>query len=125
MRTMTLFDESGDTSVAWDNEHDFEMKKIIEKKMKEGITFYIVKPRFGGLLGESKKKLTNVSQIRENKVTVHDKDMMKFFGVSGSGKMILNSTSDEEDTVEYVKQADSAEEVSQNHSVGVRPVRAG
>ena len=47
LRAVTLLNEMGDTTIVWTQDRDDEMERIIEKKMAEGVAFYMIEPRFG------------------------------------------------------------------------------
>lgn len=53
-RATTILNQSGDTTIVWTEDRDDEMVEIIRKKMAEGITFFVIEPRFFGLLPAKK-----------------------------------------------------------------------
>lgn len=54
------------------------MIPIIEKKMAEGVVFFIVEPRFFGLLPSKKTQLTDANEARKHRaLALKDKDFAK------------------------------------------------
>lgn len=47
MSALTMLNEKGDTTIVWTPDRDDEMEAIIQKKLDEGCTFFIIEPRFG------------------------------------------------------------------------------
>ena len=45
IRSLTMLNEAGDTTISWSENLDDEMEKIIQKKMDEGCTFFIIAER--------------------------------------------------------------------------------
>lgn len=120
-RCMTLLDETGDTSVAWDESADDKMLKIIEQRMSEGFIFYIVKP-FPILNVRRMVKAKSVEEIKAaGGFTIKDKQLEQLF-LEGS---IGTTKSKNEETIQPIKKATSAREVAMSHSVGTRPMRGG
>lgn len=123
-RSLTLFDRSGDTTIAWDEERDAEIRAVIEKKMAEGVRFFIVKPRLGGLVKPKKEEITDVKQIENNAVSIADEDFIKLMSANSTGIVPVDSKK-ETTEIEVVRAAKTATEVSTNHSIGVRPLAGG
>lgn len=122
-RSLTLFDDTGDTTIAWTADKDAELCKVIEQKMSEGVQFFIVKPRFGKVLGkvfgDKKIKINSVNEAVDRKVTVSDNDFLKIMGVKE-----VPSKSDEAQ-ISVTKRSTDAHEIASNHSIGTSPIRAG
>lgn len=72
MGTCRVYDRSGDITFSWNEENDAEVAKIIQKKMDQGIRFFIVKP-FGG----EESPIGKISDITGREVKVHDEDFGK------------------------------------------------
>lgn len=123
-RSLTLFDRTGDTTIAWDEERDEEIRAVIEKKMAEGVRFFIVKPRLGGLVKPKKEEITDVSQIENNAVSIKDEDFIRLMGMCSTGIVPVDSKK-ETTEIEVVRSATTSKEVSTNHSIGVRPITGG
>lgn len=123
-RSLTLFDSSGDTTIAWDEERDEEIRAVIEKKMAEGIRFFIVKPRLGGLIKPVKEQITKVSDIENNAVSISDDDFIRLMSSNSTGIVPVDSRK-ETTEIEVVRAAQTSTEVSTNHSIGVRRISGG
>lgn len=118
--SITFLNQSGDITITWEPEKDEEMKKMIKAKMDQGFSFFIVKSHFGTF--KSHTRVKNVNQIKDHKVTVHDKDVEKLFlsgGVNVSNKPVSNISQ-----VETVSSRDP-EEIVKHNSYAVRPIRGG
>lgn len=119
MRSVTFLNQSGDITIEWDEDRDDQMRAVIQKKMDEGVTFFIVKEIDNR---EWVSKVRDLSEIQESKVRIYDADLEKMFSDNPNGLRIKNSTAPAIDTVERTKTPD---EVVKNNSVAVRPLRGG
>jgi hypothetical protein len=82
-RACTILNEQGDVTIVWGEEDDARMEAIIAKKMAEGITFFIIEPRFGGLAAPRRTKLENVADARDHRaLAIKDEDFARFVGGS-------------------------------------------
>ncbi|HAT61337.1 MAG TPA: hypothetical protein DCS83_02145 [Prevotella sp.] len=122
-RSLSLLDSSGDTTITWDEDRDDDIRAVIEKKMAEGVRFFIVKPRFGGL-GKSKTQITSVDEIQNNTVSIEDADFIGLMSSSPKGIAAIPSNRDQTEIV-VVKAAKTASEVAVSHSVGIKPLVGG
>lgn len=120
-RATTILNEAGDQTIVWDEASDDAMTEIIRKKMAQGVVFFVIEPRFFGLLPSKKTPLTDADEARKHRaLAIKDEDFAKFVG-EGSGDVV--KTPDK--PVSTVRKAKNAEEVAKNESVGVRPMRGG
>lgn len=131
-----LLNMTGDVTISWDAENEATMLKMIEEKMKENFTFFIVKPRFLSLFGKKKVAATSLSEIAAAKsVVVEDDEYRRMMGklqvydakveaAVKAGKAYL-SKSDEPLDRTTVRRAASAQEVVKNQSIAVRRVVGG
>lgn len=120
-RAVTILNEAGDQTIVWTEDRDDAMTDIIRKKMSEGIQFFIIEPRFFGLLPSKKTPLTDADEARKHRaLAIKDEDFARFVG-EGGGDVV--KTPDK--PVQTVRKAKSAEEVAKSESVGVRPMRGG
>lgn len=118
MGALTMLNERGDTTIYWSPDKDDEMEAIIQKKMDEGCTFFIIDPRFG-----HRQKLTDASDAAKHRMlAIPDEDLRKFVGDSG-GKAVALPTPDAK--AKTIKRATTAKEVAKAESVGVKPKRGG
>lgn len=120
-RSMTLLNEMGDIEVTWDSSNDDAMREVIEKKMKEGVRFFILKPFPGGFLFR-KTALKSMADLKENRVKIGDNDIETLFE---AGKVAVIRTSDTGATLETVGVARTAKEAASKRTVGIKPLQGG
>lgn len=119
-RSMTLLNEMGDVEIAWDEDKDDEMRAIIEKKMAEGVRFFILKPVLGSFL-HTKKQVKKVSDIPSNHVKIMDSDIEAMFS---AGKIAL-FRNESGGTIETAGVAKDAATVAKSRTVGVKAMQGG
>lgn len=119
-RSMTLLNEMGDIEVTWDSQNDDAMREVIERKMKEGVRFFILKPFPGGFLYR-KTALKTMAQLTENRVKIGDADVEKLF-VEGKVEVVRTHSGA---TLETVGIAKDAKDAATKRTVGVRPLQGG
>lgn len=120
MRSMTMLDQTGDTTIVWDEDTEKALMPIIEKKMREGVVFYLIKPRKLSFLPPKKVKAKKIEEIQKaGAVSINDEALSDLFQKG----MITTGKGDQE--IEVIKRAESANEVASSHSVAVRPQRGG
>lgn len=121
MRALTMLNESGDTTIVWTEDRDDEMRTIIEKKMAQGVTFFIVEPRFYGFLPSKKTKVTDPEQaLRHRALAIPDVDFARFVE-SGAGEAVKTPAA----PARTVRKAKTAAEVATSESVGVKQMKGG
>ena len=121
-RYCTFLDMSGDTTLAWDETADEKMLDLIKRKMEEGVTFWLIELRLGGILPPKKTKLTDINKIGDKRaVSLLDEDFIK---VLDTGHAELTTVDSNEET-KVVRKAKSAEEVASGKSVATRPLKGG
>lgn len=132
--SITFLNWSGDVTITWDAQNAEAIKKLVEQKMKENYSFFILKPRCLSFLGNKKVPLRNSNDLANAKgLVVPDATAAEF----------MKSVRDEDvaqalhkgqavpakapKAVEHatVRRAKSASEVLSNQTVAVRPVVAG
>lgn len=130
--SITFFNFSGDITITWTADQEENILRMVQKKMEEGYTFLIVKPRLFGLLGQKNIPLKKAQDIKASKgLVIPDvviDDFVKFIddddvaGAIKDGKASLASASDEAVSICKAKDAD---EVLKNQTVAIRPVVGG
>lgn len=133
IRAITWLNMSGDITITWDSENEAAILALVEKKMKEGFSFFILKPRLLGLLGHKKVVATSVQDVKSaGRAVVQDADFnalvsrMHDADVSelvhqGRAHLARAASSQKEST----RRAMSAAEVLCHQTVAVRPVVGG
>lgn len=121
VRAVTILNDAGDQTIVWTEDRDDQMVEIIRKKMAEGVAFFIVEPRFFGLLPSKKTVLADPDEARKHRaLAIRDEDFAKFVG-EGSGDVV--KTPDK--AVTTLRRAESAEDAAKSQSVGVKPMKGG
>jgi len=115
-RMLTMLNERGDTTISWTPDRDEEMEAIIQKKMDEGVTFFVIEREHG-----ARMKLEKPADAMQHRaLAIPDEDLSKFVA-SGSGTAIATPDS----PVRKSRVSRSAKEVASSKSVGVKPRRGG
>jgi hypothetical protein len=121
-RALTILNKTGDKTIIWDPEDDEKIISIIQKKLDAGVSFFIIKPRLGGLLAPDKVPLKKVRDaVKHRALAIADEDFEKFVGESATADVIKTP----EARVEVVKKSKSAKEIAASESVGVQPMQGG
>lgn len=120
-RALTMLNESGDTTLIWTEEQDDVMTDIIAKKMKEGVTFFTIEPRFFGLLPSKKTPLENAQDARQHRaLAIKDEDFAKFVESGGGEAVKTPAAAVSGATIER-----DPKKVARTQSVGVRQMKGG
>ncbi len=121
-RAITILNEQGDVTISWTSDRDAEMASIIAKKMKQGVTFFLIEPRLdpnGPLIrGKPLKKAADAKKYHS--LLVRDEDFAKFVE-SGAGEAIKTPGA----KVKTVRRSKDPAEVARSESVGVQQRRGG
>lgn len=132
--SITFLNMTGDITISWDARNEEAILALVEKKMKEGYSFFILKPRVFGLLGNKKVPVTSLQQAREaGSVMMADQAAegvlaklddadLEAAVAAGKANVVRRTSSSSLDTA---RRARTAREVVQNPSVGVRRVVGG
>lgn len=121
VRALTLLNESGDTTIVWTEDQDDQMVEIIRKKMAEGIAFFVIEPRFFGMLPPKKTSLKTPEQATEKRaLSIRDEDLIAF--VSGGGGDFVKTPPEK---VVGSKREKDPEKVAKSQSIGVKPMQGG
>lgn len=121
VRAVTILNEQGDQTIVWTEDRDDEMEAIIAKKMAEGIVFFIIEPRFFGLLPSKKTRLEDAGEARRHRaLAIRDEDFARFVG-EGGGEVMKTPP----EKVRKTRKSTNPKEVAASQSVGVRPMQGG
>lgn len=116
LRSVTMLNQSGDTTIAWTEDRDSEMEAIIAKKMAEGVTFFITEPRAG-----LRTKLKNVKDARKHRaLAIPDEDFATFVA-TGAGDAVETP----KEPVKKSRISRNPKEIAKSQSVGVKQMRGG
>ena len=83
MPSMTLLNETGDITLSWDDERDQDMRQMIQKKLDEGYAFFIIEPKFFGLL-KKRIRLHHINDLKGKEVSLEDNDAMRMMNDSSA-----------------------------------------
>lgn len=120
--SITFLDDTGDTTIMWDEKTNPQMEKIIRQKIEEGFTFFIVEPRILPFLPPKKVKAT-LEDIKESgMVVVKDEDIHKLFT---KGDVQIEHHKDDAVKTITKKVSRVASEIVSNQSIALRPVKGG
>lgn len=113
--SLILLNENGDTTISWDETNDDKMIALIEKKIKEGMTFFIVEPRIMGMFPMKKKLVSADDSLKQRMVIVTDADF---------NDILLNGTADaykreDNSPITVTGVLKTAKEAVNKHLVGV------
>lgn len=122
MSSLTMLNETGDTTISWTPDRDAEMEEIIKKKMQEGVTFFVVErkgrppvnPKRGAKLEDA------ATANKQRTLVIPDEDLLKFVS-DGSGT--VERTPDAK--VESSRVSRDPKEVARSETVGVKQRRGG
>jgi hypothetical protein len=116
LRSTTLFNGHGDTTIAWSEDRDEVMEALIAKKMAEGVVFFVIENRAG-----LRSRLTDPGQaLSQRALAIGDDDFAKFVG-DGNGEVVPTPATPARKPRISRKPA----EVAKSQSVAVRPSRGG
>lgn len=119
LRSTTILDLTGDTTVAWNEESDEQMTAIIKKAMERGVTFFILEAMPDGTYQRGERLWEADEAAKHRALTIPDAD---FSRMVGEGKAIAVKTPAAPRRSTKVSRDPS--EVARSQSIGVQP-RAG
>lgn len=121
VRVLRFMDGQGHTSFGWDPEDDHWVLPMIREKMEQGYVFWVVR-RPEPLRRLQEVQLERVEDIGETRnIIIRDDASRRLFE---QGRIALFSDSDDED-LERVRRATSAEDVVANDTIASRPFGRG
>ena len=118
VRGLTLACGMGDLEISWDPENDAQVREVIERKMGQGVRFFILKPLIGDYLW-TRRKLTDIGELRTNSVKIKDEDIKALF--TGGTVSLLRSSG----TVDTTGIARTAQQAVANRTIGVPMLTGG
>ena len=130
---ITFLNATGDVTITWDEQNKEAVLALIEAKMKEGFSFFILKPRLFGLLGTKQVEAQSVTELQAaGSVVIRDADVALLARLGdpdvenlvSQGQAHLARATNVVD-LDTVRRAKSAEDVAANQAVAVRRVTGG
>lgn len=120
IRTLTLLNERGDTTLAWDEDSDEQMVALIDAKIKEGMTFFLLKPKAKPTVKQKKLKSAK-DALPDRAVVMSDQDFAEML-TSGAA----TATDAPEGELEVVDTATTgADVVKHGTAAAAKPMRGG
>lgn len=116
-RTLTMLNESGDTTISWSSDLDEEIERIIRKKMEEGVSFFIIE-RDGTRPSTPLQDPKDARKYRA--LAIPDDDLRKFVE-SGAAEVTPTPAA----KITNSRLSRDAKEVAKSDSVGVKQRKGG
>ncbi len=132
VRGMFLLNDMGDLELTWEPQNDEKVRAMIEKKMKEGVRFFILKPIIGDVL-HARRKLGKITDLKTNNVKIKDADIEMLF-LTGEAELFRTKGGGTLETsgVASVRDADgkqdhyaSSKKAVRHRTVGVPALQGG
>lgn len=132
--SITFMNSSGDITISWEKDKETEMLALVQAKIDEGYTFFLLKPRAGGLLGTKKVPVDSIEEIREAGSFVAPdalaKSVVMNLGDEAVSKAVQSGTAHvtgigKDKSMASVGVSRNAQEVVRSNSVAVRPISGG
>lgn len=122
MGSVTVLNRTGDSTLAWSDDNDDKVRAVIEKKMAEGWSFFLLEPRLGGWAPPRKTNLKVFKDLPADAraISMGDDDFMAllqegFAGVAPRAEGELKTRG----------RAKSATEAATADTIAVQPRRGG
>lgn len=139
---ITFLNMTGDVTITWDKSNEAQILTMIEQKMKEGYSFFILKPRFFCLFGKKKVRATSMQQVAAAGSVVIDDDQASHMMRNTASRPKVDDPAvedllaqrkaylapqahDNAGSMDTVRRARSAQEVLQGQTIAVRRVVGG
>lgn len=128
-RGLILLNGMGDVEITWEPQNDEKMRAVIQKKMEEGVTFFVLKPIVGDVL-HMRRKLKKMSDLKAHNVKIKDADIETLF-TAGEIAMMRSERVDNgaairvRDDKGNLDHAAASRVASRTRSVGVPALRGG
>jgi hypothetical protein len=117
MGSCRMLNKTGDITFAWTEDQDEAVAAVIQKKMDQGIRFFIVKPFADG----EEIQITNIGDIAGREVKVHDEDFAKLLtdGRVGIFSRVASIATD------MIRRVTDAREAARANTMAVRQPAGG
>lgn len=134
--SITWLNMTGDITITWDKTNEAEMLAVVEQKMKEGFSFFIMKPRFLSVFGSKKVRAESIADVAAaGGARLEDAEFQRMMGrlklhdstieaVVSAGKAQLTKSDGQVDR-STIRRATTPAEVVQNQTVAVRRIVGG
>lgn len=117
-RSLCLLNEMGDIEIEWEPQNDEVMRRIIQKKMDEGMKFF----HYVTVAKKVKRRtIKDLKELKEMRVEVADEDIERAF----TDGMVEFSRRGEGEEFQEITRVDNAAIAAQTNTVGVRQFQGG
>lgn len=119
MKHMILLNGTGDVTIGWDASQNTQMREMIERKLKDGCTFFIIEKKCWGLFS-SKLKIRSIHDVKGNEIIIADESLSTLFkdGMLSAGKTPKMS-------YETIGNSNDVDEILENNTIVVNQMSAG
>lgn len=107
--------EVGDVTIGWTQEQDAAMADLIQRKMDQGVRFFIVQP-----FGDERSQIQRIQDIRGREVVIGDEDIQRMFSegrVGFFGRIRAG--------VEIIRRTLDSREAARSHTWAMRQFQGG
>ncbi len=118
---MILFNATGDVAITWKDDDDVEVLSMIEDKMKEGYTFFILEDKFFKTM-KRKKIIRDANEIGKDRTVYLDDRRAEELVKNGKVEVVKL---DKPNETLGGRRAKTKEEVASNKTAAFRPVAGG
>jgi len=137
--SLTLLNSTGDITLTWNDYEDEAIKKMIQDKINQGYCFFIMEPKvsFMKFLGDKKKTIKDISEIKERKVIMQTKSNLDHkafidnfkFGDQAAEKLFLDGkvgvVNVPQTSYNTVRKTKDVNEIMKHHTVAAPRIVAG
>jgi hypothetical protein len=132
--SITFMNSTGDITISWEKDKEEEMLALVQAKLDQGYTFFLLKPRAGGLLGTKKVPVESIEEIRAAGSFVAPDALAKAvvmnLGDDVVSKAVQNGNAHvtaigKNTSMESVGSTRNAQEVVRSNSVAIKPISGG
>ncbi len=133
---ITFLNMTGDVTISWDASNEAAMLALVEQKMKEGYSFFVLKPRMLSAFGKKKVRAKSIEAVKAaGSVVVADADVSRLMDklklhdpaveaavAAGHASLAKSEAPVDRDTI---RRAKTPREVVGAQTVAVRPIVGG
>lgn len=115
-----MLDQSGDITFAWEPANDEAVAAMIQKKMDQGVRFFIIKPYEGTAI-----EITKIEDIVGRELHVHDEDFGKLLTDGNAGILARAGTALRDGAINLVQRVTDAATAVRSDTIAMRQPQGG
>lgn len=131
--SITWLNWSGDVTITWDENSRESIEHLVEQKMAEGYSFFILKPRMLSFLGDKRIKVKGLGDLKQAKGLVLTDEQVRNLAESVGDPEVAQVLAKSqatlvkapEGTQQTVRRATTVREITQHQTIAVRPIAGG